>query len=212
MLHPTPVPARIVVLGVLLLFPACGEEAAKVAGGADRFYTAEDLDEIVLRPDEAPEGTEVRDDASGPYDLEDFWPSSCCLGLQEQFDQAGFQTAQVTMFEQPGHSADPLDTRPGWEQVSSTAVLFFSDEGASEAMETWIDYHRAPVLEPVDVDGLGAEAVGLAGSPMAPAEEQVLYFWRRGRLLLSLRASTGAGTVPLAQVRRLADRMDARAS
>jgi hypothetical protein len=211
-LHLTPAPARIVVLGVLLLFPACGEEATKAAAGADRFYTAEDLDEIVLRPDEAPEGTEVRDDASGPYDLEDFWPSSCCLGLQEQFDQAGFQTARVTMFEQPGHSADPLDTRPGWEQVSSIALLFFSEEGASKAMDAWIDYYRAPVLEPVDVDGLGVEAVGLAGSPMAPAEELVLYFWRRGRLLLSLRASTGTGTVPLAQVRRLADRMDARAS
>jgi hypothetical protein len=212
MLRPTPVPARVAVLSALLLFAACGDEAAREAGAPNRFYTAEDLDDIVLRPDEAPEGTEVRDDASGPYDLEDFWPSSCCLGLQEQFDQAGFQTAQVTMFEQPGHSADPLDTRPGWEQVSSTAVLFFSDEGASQAMDTWIDYYRAPVLEPVDVDGLGVEAVGLAGSPMAPAEELVLYFWRRGRLLLSLRASTGAGTVPLAQVRRLADRMDARAS
>jgi hypothetical protein len=195
----------------LLLLSACGE-TTRGTGAPDRFYTAEDLDDIVLRPDEAPEGTEIRDDASGAYDLEDFWPSSCCLGLQEQFDQAGFQTAQVTMFEQPGHSADPLDTRPGWEQVSSTAVLFFSDEGAAQAMETWIDYYRAPVMDPVDVDGLGVEAVGLAGSPMAPAEELILYFWRRGRLLLSLRASTGAGTVPVADVRRLADRMDARAS
>jgi hypothetical protein len=210
-LHPTPLPARIAML-CLLLLPACGEGTERRTGDSDRFYMAEDLDNIVLRPDEAPEGTEIRDDASGAYDLEDFWPSSCCLGLQEQFDRAGFQTAEVTMFEQPGHSADPLDTRPGWEQVSSTAVLFFSDEGASEAMETWIDYYRAPVLEPVDVDGLGAEAVGLAGSPMAPAEELVLYFWRRGRLLLSLRASTGAGTVPVAEVRRLADRMDGRAS
>jgi hypothetical protein len=209
-LHPTPLPARIAML-CLLLLSACGE-TRRGTGAPDRFYTAEDLDDIVLRPDEAPEGTEIRDDASGAYDLEDFWPSSCCLGLQEQFDQAGFQTAQVTMFEQPGHSADPLDTRPGWEQVSSTAVLFFSDEGAAQAMETWIDYYRAPVMDPVDVDGLGVEAVGLAGSPMAPAEELILYFWRRGRLLLSLRASTGAGTVPVADVRRLADRMDARAS
>jgi hypothetical protein len=212
MLRPTSIPARIAVLCLLLFLPACGEETVRDTGAQDRFYTAEDLDEIVLRPDEAPEGTEVRDDASGPYDLEDFWPSSCCLSLQEQFDRAGFQTAHVIMFEQPGHSADPLDTRPGWEQVSSTAVLFFSNEGASQAMETWIDYYRSPVLEPVDVDGLGGEAVGLAGSPMAPAEELVLYFWRRGRLLMSLRASTGAGTVPVAQVRRLADRMDARAS
>jgi hypothetical protein len=210
--RPTPRVALLTVVCALLVLPACGQEPAADGDGGGRFYTAEDLDDIVLRPEEAPQGTEVRDDASGPYDLQDFWPSSCCLGVQEQFDKAGFQTAQVTMFERPGHSADPLDTRPGWEQVSSSAVLFFSDEGAAEAMDTWIDYYRAPVLEPVDVDGLGGEAVGLAGSPTAPAEELYLYFWRRGRLLLSLRASTGAETVPLAQVRRLADQMDARAS
>jgi hypothetical protein len=200
---------------VCLVLPGaagCGREAISETGSEGRFYTADDLPDLVLHRDEAPEGTEFLKDRSGRRDLERFWPSSCCVGVQVQFEEAGFQTAHVALFERPGHSADPVDTRPGWELVTSSAVLFMTDEGAAEAMDMWIDHHRAPVLDPVDVRGLGKHAVGLAGSPTSPAEQQYLYFWRRGRLLLALRASTGAGTVSVEQVHRLVDRMDARAS
>jgi hypothetical protein len=213
MLPSTSRPIRAVVACLLLLTPAaCGREARGGTPGEPRFYAAADLPGFVLRREDAPEGTELRDDLSGRYDLERLWPTSCCLGVQELFDEAGFQTAHVTLFERPGHSADPVDTRPGWELVSSSAVLFLTDDGAARAMDAWIDYHRAPVLDPVDVRGLGDEAVGLTGSPAAPADQLYLYVWRRGRLVLSLRASTGAGTVPVDEVRRLVDRMDDRAS
>jgi hypothetical protein len=209
-------PAPVLVRAVLacLLFPtvvACGQGAAGGNAPERRFYTAGELPGLVLHRDEGPKETEFREEASGSQDLERFWPSSCCLGVQARFEEAGFQTAHVAVFERPGHSADPIDTRPGWELIRSSAVLFMTDEGASAAMDVWIDQYRTPVLEPLDVRGLGEEAVGLAGNPMAPAERQYLYFWRRGRLLLALRASTGAGTVSVDQVRRLADRMDARA-
>lgn len=213
MLHPKLGPVHLALLCALLPAILSCQQGADAVGGTrdqERIYTVADLDDIVLQAREAPQGTELRDDASGPYDLEEFWPSACCLGLQAQFDDAGFQTAHVTLLEQPGHSDDPIDTRPGWEQVNSSAVLFLTDEGAAEGMDAWVDYYRAPVLEPVDVRGLGEQAVGLAGSPTAPAEKLVLYFWRHGRLVLSLRASTGTGTVSVTQVRQLVDRMDLR--
>jgi hypothetical protein len=200
------------VAALCLVLAACAEEARSEADSEPRFHTAEDLPDIVLHADEAPEGTEFVEDASGSQDLERFWPTSCCLGIQAQFEDAGFQTAQVAVFEQPGRSADPVDTRPGWELVSSSAVLFLTDEGAATAMDHWVEYYPSPVLEPVSVRGLGEDAVGLAGSPSAPAERVYLYFWRYGRLVLALRASTGEGTVSLDQVRRLVDAIDARAA
>lgn len=199
-------------VALLIMLSGCGSEARSHPASGRRFYTARDLPAIVLHADEAPEGTEFLEDASGPRDLKRFWPTSCCLGIQAQFGEADFQTAQVAVFEQPGRSADPIDTRPGWELVSSSAVLFMTDDGAATAMDLWIDQYRAPVLDPVGVRGLGGDAVGLAGSPSSPAELVYLYFWRYGRLVLALRASTGEGTVSVEQVRRLVDLMDARAS
>lgn len=198
----------------LLLLPACGqpESGGRTGDRSSQYHTAADLDDIVLRPDEAPEGTEYLEDRSGELSLKELWPTSCCLGVQDQFRQDGFQTAYAAVFERPGHSADPIDARPGFEVVSSSAVLFLDEQGASEAMGQWADYFREPALEPIDVEGFGEEAVGLAGSPEAPAEILVLYLWRIGRLVLNLRVSAGAGTVGVADARGLADRMRDRAT
>lgn len=78
-------------------------------------------------------------------------------------------------------------------------------------MDVWIDEVRTPFLEPVDLGRLGDESVGMTGSPESAAERMFLFVWRRGRLLLSLRASTGAGTVSANDVLDLVERMDARA-
>lgn len=199
---------------ILLLLTACGRpETGRSAGERPtRYHTAADLDDIVLRPDEAPAGTEYLEDRSGELTLKELWPTSCCLGVQDQFRQDGFQTAYAAVFERPGHSADPIDARPGFEVVSSSAVLFLDDQGASEAMGQWVDYFREPALESIDVEGFGEEAVGLAGSPEAPAEILVLYLWRIGRLVLSLRVSAGAVTVGVPDARELAERMRDRAT
>jgi hypothetical protein len=207
-----PGPAARALLSLLLL-PAvgCVEKADGEPSPEPRAYATADLADIVLHDDERPDGTQPLPDRSGFIDAERFWPSSCCLGIQESFDRAGFQVAHVKVFERPGHSADPIDTRPGWEVAVSSAVLFLDEDGASEALDTWVDYLRAG-LDPVKVGSLGDEAVGLVGSPASPAERVYLFVWRRGRLLLSLRASTGYGTVSVPAVRRLVDRMDDRAS
>lgn len=191
---------------------SCGAEERVAASGPPRTYSPADLEGIVLRPDEGPEGTRFVEGASGSMTLERFWPSSCCPAQQLAFADAGFEAGHATLFERPGHSGEPIDTRPGFEQVSSRTALFRSEFGASEAMAGWIEYQDGGELDTLPARGLGEEAEAFVGSPEAPAETVVLYVWRIGRLLLYLRASVGSGTVPVEQVRELAERMDRRAS
>jgi hypothetical protein len=192
--------------------PACDRASRVTASGPDRTYTAGDLEGFVLRPDEAPEGTMFVEGASGTLSLERFWPSSCCPAQQAAFDEAGFVTGYGSLFERPGRSGEPIDTRPGFEQLSSRAALFRSEAGAIEAMAGWIDYQDAGELDPLPGRGLGEEVGAFVGSPDAPAETVVLYVWRTGRLLLYLRAAVGTGSIPVERVRELAARMDGRAS
>lgn len=198
---------------VTVLFVAAGAcRADGAAPGPPRTYSSSDLAGLVLGPEEGPPGTRFVEGASGPLTVEQFWPSSCCPGQQEAFDDAGFRAGYAALFERPGRSGEPIDTRPGYELLSSRAALFDTEEGAREAMGSWLDYHQAPELDPLPVDGLGQEAEAYVGSPDAPAETVVLYVWRMGRLVLYLRASMGTGTIPVQRTRELADRMDRRAS
>jgi hypothetical protein len=201
----------ILAIAVLLTTAACG---GKAAGGSDDppRLSVTDIDGFVLGDDEAPPGTDYIGGSSGTLSLEELWSSDCCLGVQDAFEDAGFDAAYGSFFEQPGHSADPIDARPGYELVSSTAVLFATSTGASQALDEWYGYYASPVLERVPTDGLGEEAVGVMGSPNAPAEVFFLYVWRIDRLVLGLRVSAGRGTVGLDDVRELVDRMDDRAS
>ncbi len=210
-------PARPIVLLLPVLMLAAGACAGEGARAADpkeppRVITDETLDQLVLRPEEAPEGTEFVEGSSGPFTVEELWPSDCCLGLQVEFEDLGFRSAYGSRFEKPGYSGDPLVTRPGMEYLNSTAVLFSDDEGASEAIESWFEYFRAPSLDRVSTEGLGDEAIAVIGAPEAPAETMFLYLWRIGRLVLAVRAGAGTGTIGEQDIRSVVDRMDERAS
>ena len=210
-------PSLIAFLALVLVAAgtgACGEGDATASDEPDRRepFTVEALHDFVLGPDESPEGTEFVEGSSGPFNVEELWPSDCCLGLQLEFEELGFRSAYGSRFEKPGYSGDPLVTRPGTEYLNSTAVLFSTDDGASDALESWYRYFRAPSLDPVSTDGLGDEAIGVAGAPEAPAETVVLYLWRIGRLVLAVRAAGGTGTIGVENIRPLADRMHERAT
>jgi hypothetical protein len=205
-------PVLSFAVAVLLLGTACGERASSDAVETKDQLDAANLDEVVLRADEAPEGTDYLPERSGALLLDELWPSDCCPGQQVLFEDDGFTTAYAGVFEKPGHTSDPIDTRSGWEVVSSAAVLFETSTGASEALGDWLAYYDSPVLDRLPTDGLGEEAVAVMGSPNAPAEVFYLYLWRVDRAVLALRASVGTGTVPPDDVRALVDRMDARIS
>jgi hypothetical protein len=207
---------RGVALSVALLVAAtassCAGTETVAVSDRPRTYSPADLKGLVLRPDEGPEGTRFIEGGSGTLTLKRFWPSSCCPSQQQAFAEAGFVAGYGVLFERPGRSGEPIDTRPGFEQISSRVALFRSEAGASEAMAGWIEFQDAGEMDPLPGRGLGQETGAFVGNPDAPAETVVLYVWRMGRLLLYLRASVGTGTVPVEQVRALADRMDRRAS
>jgi hypothetical protein len=207
---------RGLALSVALLAVAgassCDGTETVAASDQPRAFSPADLKGFVLLPDEGPQGTRFVEGASGTLTLKRFWPSSCCPAQQQAFAEAGFVAGYGVLFERPGRSGEPIDTRPGFEQLSSRAALFRSEAGASEAMAGWTEYLDAEEMDPLPARGLGEEAGAFVGSPDAPAETVVLYVWRMGRLLLYLRASVGSGTVPVEEVRALADRMDRRAS
>jgi hypothetical protein len=196
--------AAALTLGV----PGCSGKTPQVAAAPPQSVAPADLAGVTLQRSEGPgETVPVR---VGDLELDELWPSDCCVALQEAFSDAGFVAAAGALFERPGHSGDPIDTRPGYEVVSSEVASFVTDGGASDAMASWVDYHRAPELDPLPAQGLGADALAFVGMPNAPAETVVLFFWRIGRLVLHLRAT--GGSILVTEVRALADRMDARAS
>ena len=201
---------KALALGCALLLAACGG-----GGGGDAEATAArvapaDLTNIVLPASEAPEGTDYIAERSGTIPLEELWPSDCCPSQQIAFEDAGFSQAYARVFQKPGHSDDPIDTRPGWELVSSAAVLFKTPEGATAAMDSWLGYYESPVLDALPADDLGDEAIAVMGSPNAPAEVFFLYLWRVDRALMALRASVGADSVSVEDVRALVDRMNSQ--
>jgi hypothetical protein len=200
------------MLAVLLMGTACDGGSSSDATEPKEQVDAARVDEVVLRAEEAPEGTEFLPERSGAILLDELWPSDCCPGQQVLFQDAGFTAAYAGVFEKPGHTSDPIDTRAGWEVVSSAAVLFRTSTGASEALGDWLSYYESPVLDRLQTDGLGEEAIGLMGSPNAPAEVFYLYLWRVDRAVFSLRASVGAESVSTEDVRGLVDLMDARTS
>lgn len=202
----------VVVLAAILLLSGCRGEDAEGGTTESVRVTPADLGNIVLPASEAPEGTDYLAERSGTISLEDLWPSDCCPAQQLEFREAGFADAYARVFQKPGHSDDPIDTRPGWELVSSSAVLFRTPEGATAAMDSWLGYYESPVLDAIPADGLGEEALAVMGSPNAPAEVFFLYLWRVDRALMGLRVSAGAGTVSVEDVRALADRMNSQIS
>lgn len=198
------------LLVTALIATACGDGQSSKAAPPEREITRLDLGDIVLQQDEAPEGTAFLAARSGLLQLNDLWPDDCCPGQQILFDEAGFETAYAGVFEKPGYSGEPIDTRPGYELVSSAAVLFETPVGASSGLGAWLDYYESPVLDRLPDEGLGEDAIGLMGSPNAPAEVLFLYLWRVDSALFSVRVSAGAGTVSAEDVRALVDRMNAR--
>jgi hypothetical protein len=203
-------PRLLPVLLTALMATACGDHASSKAAAPHPEIERLDLAEIVLHAEEAPEGTDYLPDRSFSINLEDLWPSDCCPSQQLAFDDFGFEAASAGVFQKPGYTGEPIDARPGWELVSSAAVLFETSTGASSALGSWLEYYDAPVLERLSVDGLGEEGVAIKGSPSAPSEVFYLYLWREGRAVMSLRVTAGTDSVTDEQVRELVDLMNSR--
>ncbi len=152
--------------------------------------TAADLPDLVLQPDEAPEGLASAEGIGTPT-LEEFWLAECCQPQQDAFRDAGFAGAASAFYEAEGRAKDPAETAPGFAFVSSSAVLFADDESAAEAMRIWNEFFGDDSFTVLPAEGLGDEGFASTGTPRAPEETLVLYFWRQGSVVQHLRAAGG---------------------
>ena len=93
--------------------------------------------------------------------------------------------------------------------MQSIAGVFETPEGADSTLLRYVADLRAFQLTDevrIDADGLGASSEGLRG--LADGEKVTVYAWRTGNLVLVV---TGSGSIPVGDVRALADVMQDRA-
>ena len=201
---------RVLTLAFLVTVGAsCGSSRDEPAA-AGRFTRA-DLDAIVLRPSDAPVATVYVVGVSGFKTLRSFARDDEELGhLQED----GFRVGHVALFLPADHVNATGPTAPLTNDsviVQGITGLFRDAEGAERSLERYVEDLRTrqiPDANEVAADGLGDRSFGLRG--ITPDGSSVLIFvWRVDNVILVV---TGSGPLPAAEVRSLADLVNARTS
>ncbi|MEO8292571.1 MAG: hypothetical protein ABI635_05490 [Actinomycetota bacterium] len=174
---------------------------------APRPFTQDDLSAIVLGRRDTPPGTEFAPQYSVDQTIDQFASDAEELTALRQDRFVGAHTALFVPKDQLG---DPtLHARHGATFVQSIAAVFETPEGADSTLLRYVANLRAFELTDevrIDADGLGASSEGLRG--LADGEKVTVYAWRTGNLVLVV---TGSGTIPVGDVRALADVMQDRA-
>jgi hypothetical protein len=192
------------VVAVVLALGACSP------GGEDPFGQ-DDLARIVLRADEAPEGTRKVAELGGPQDLEAFATSPA---EREALVADGFVKGYVAYFAPDTYFAV---SRPNDEELAAAvsvqviAGLFEGDEGARSSLRRYVEdlsTRQVPGAATEPWEGLGEEAFRLEGR--APDGSPVIaYLWRVRNLVLVV---AGSGPIRDAVVRELVRTVDKRAA
>jgi hypothetical protein len=172
-----------------------------------RPFTQQDLAVIVLGRRDAPAGTEFAPRYSVDQNIDQFASDDEeSMALR----QDGFVVAHVALFVPRGQlDDDALPAEHGAVFVQAIAGLFETSEGAGSALSRYVANLRSPQLTDevrVDAGGLGASSEGLRG--IADGEKVTVYAWRTANLVLVV---SGSGTMPVPDVRALADVMQRRA-
>jgi hypothetical protein len=195
----------------LLLGAGCHADGGTATGSGSGPYTRADVDAIVLGPNDAPIGTSYVDAVSGYKDLPVFARDDTELGhLRED----GFRVGHVVLFLPTDHVHATGPTAPLTNDsviVQGITGLFDDADGADRTLERYVEDLRTrqvPDATEVDVDGLGDRSLALRGE--TPDGSRVLIFvWRVGNVILIV---SGSGLLAAAEVRALADLVNARAS
>jgi hypothetical protein len=179
------------------------------ACGPSARFTADDLPRIVLRADEAPEGTSMVQERGGSQGLEAFATSAA---ERRALVADGFVRGYVVYFAPETYFAT---TRPSDAELDAAvsvqviAGLFEGTDGARSSLDRYVgdlSTRQVPGAATEPSDQLGQEAVRLAGE--APDGTAVVgYLWRVENLVLVV---VGSGPIRDAVVLGLARTVDAR--
>lgn len=194
--------ARALVLALL---------AATSCGGSDEApfeQEGDGLAALALRPDEAPSGLELDEEASGPID-------SVRGVLPPRPDAPQLPPLPKTVLRAFLGGYDAVyagNTDTGPTSASSSVIRFSGSESAAAflAYLRVIQSQASTVgsSETLDTPGLGEEGYGWHRT--APGGETAGCSWRRGDLVLTLTLGGPLGRVPAQHAIELARRLDAR--
>lgn len=190
--------AALAALGVL----------ASAACQSDPAIEADELKEIVLRPEEGLPGVEYDPDQSGPADR----------FLEREFGPAwppdGYQSSYQRYFQGPAPEDPATFPVEDLRGLVSMAMVFESPEAASDHLDAIFPARFR--LDVAGFDSLGEErrglvtqATGTSLSDPAARPRRTTLIWRRGNAFLQLSV---LGEFPLEDVIPLARAVDERAA
>lgn len=159
---------------------------ALVACGGEPAITSARLAGIMPSAADAPAGTDIRADLSGPKTLDEF------VGAEEvrtKLRALGFKVAYVSTFTTPSFPADPTKAPPGATLYGSFAIAL---EDADAAHEGFTFYQRrlrtrAKDSAAVLTQDLGTESFSFRFSSLEDTPlPGIAFLWRTGNALFSV--------------------------
>lgn len=177
-------------------------------GGGEPTVTARDLARIMPSAVDAPAGTTIHAEESGPKTLEEIAEDE---QVRIKLRELGFRVGYVASFSTPNF--DPAGTTSGSALYGSFAIVL---KDATQAGNSFTFYQarlkgRAANFTPVVTRSLGGEAFAFRFSrldDMAPPG--LAYLWRVGNALFSV-VGVGFPDADPDATRRLAELIDRRA-
>jgi hypothetical protein len=169
----------------------------------------EDLEELLLRPDELPPGLKLDEEASGPVD--EVSDSFIVEGGLDREVEEGFVRGAERTYVAPRERLEA----GGIAFVGSLGLLFGGVEDAEEVL----DFSRrfqvgrgAPEGDELPADGLGEAGYGVHYPPDRGGGESYGYVWRVDGMVLVVAVGGSAGSIDASRVLLLAETVDDRVS
>jgi len=209
----------LAAVGVVIAFaPACGPSTPTTASASpsrasaaasapgDARFSPSDLPRILLRPDEAPDGTRADRSLAHPSDVDAFAHD---VVERQALLNDGFESGYVVYFPPDSYfRKEPHKVTD--VAFQAIAGLFDEAAGASSSLRRFVDDLRTRQMvgsATISGQGLGDEAFGLAGGAALDGSFVRVYAWRVSNVILVLVAS---GPVAEDEALALARAMDER--
>jgi hypothetical protein len=171
------VPRRLLVIIALAAVAACGGEPT---------ITAKALGAIMPSAADAPPGTQLQAEQSGPKTLDEFVADT---DVRSRLRRFGFKVGYVAVFTTANFPED-LSASPVGTKLYGAFAVVFRDAGAGRDALTFYRKRvptKAKNATPVLTQGLGPDSFGFRFSSLEDTPlPGLVYFWRVGNALFEV--------------------------